>query len=432
VTGPALLTDHYELTMVEAALESGVAERRAVFEVFTRRLPPGRGYGVVAGTGRLARLVEDFRFGSEELDWLAGQGFSGRLVAYLAGLRFTGHVRGHREGEVFVADTPVLVVEAPYASAQLLETLVLSVLNHDSAVAAAAARCHEVAAGRSLVEMGARRSHEQAAVDAARAAWLAGFDVTSNLAAGKRHGIPTAGTAAHSFTLAHIDEAAAFDAQVAALGAGTTLLVDTYDIREGIERAVEAARRAGGRLGAIRIDSGDLDEEARAARRQLDALGCRDTRIVLSGDLDEYRLADLASAPADAYGIGTSVVTGSGHPAAGFVYKLVAIAREPGDDAPLEPVAKTSEGKATRPGRVWPHRRVVSGVATADVLTSTPDSPPGCRPLHVPVVEGGRAAYPFDLAADRAYHLVARAELSSTGRALDAPAAALGVELALG
>ena len=429
MTGPALLTDHYELTMVDAAIGSGVADHRAVFEVFTRRLPPGRGYGVVAGTGRLAPLVEDFRFRPDELDWLARHGFSDRLVEFLAELRFTGDVRGHREGELFIADTPVLVVEAPFACAQLLETLVLSVLNHDSAVASAAARSHEVAAGRPLIEMGARRSHEQAAVDAARAAWLAGFDATSNLAAGERYGIPTAGTAAHSFTLAHTDEAAAFDAQVAALGPGTTLLVDTYDTPTGIERAVEAARRAGGSLGAVRIDSGDLAAEAHAARRQLDALGCRDTRIVLSGDLDEYLLADLASAPADAYGVGTSVVTGSGHPTAGFVYKVVAVAREAGDDASLEPVAKTSEGKATRPGRVWPHRRLVDGMATADVLTSTPETPPGCRPLHVPVVEGGRAVYPFDLAADRAHHPVARAELSPKGRALDAPAAALELEL---
>lgn len=431
MTGPALLTDHYELTMVDAALGSGVAEHRAVFEVFTRRLPPGRGYGVVAGTGRLARLVEEFRFGTDELEWLAGHGFTDRLLAFLAEFRFSGDIRGHREGEVFMADTPVLVVDAPYAAGQLLETLVLSVLNHDSAVAAAAARCHEVAAGRSLIEMGSRRSHEQAAVDAARATWLTGFDATSNLAAGELHGIPTAGTAAHSFILAHTDEATAFDAQVAAQGAGTTLLVDTYDIRTGIERAVDAAQRAGGTLGAVRIDSGDLEAEARAARRQLDALGCGDTRIVLSGDLDEYRLAELASAPADGYGIGTSVVTGSGHPTAGFVYKVVAVARRAGADAPLEPVAKTSEGKATRPGRVWPNRRLVDGVATADVLTSTPAAPPGCRPLHVPVVDGGRAAYPYDLAADRAHHMVARAELPPKGRALDAPAAALEVELGL-
>lgn len=427
--GPALRTDHYELTMLDAALGSGVAGHRAVFEVFTRRLPPGRGYGVVAGPARLAGMLDGLAFSPVELEWLASSGrFSDRLVDHLGRYRFAGDVWGHREGELFMPDTPVLVVETTFGGGLLLETLVLSVLNHDSAVAAAAARMHEAACGRQLIEMGARRSHEDAAVDASRAAWLAGFDTTSNLAAGARYGIPTSGTSAHAFTMAHPDEPAAFDAQVAALGPGTTLLVDTYDITEGIERAVAAARRTGGELGAIRIDSGDLAVEARAARRLLDDLGSPGTRIVLSGDLDEHRLAALADAPADAYGVGTSVVTGSGQPTAELVYKLVAMAREPGAEVPLVPVAKTSPGKATRPGRVWAHRRLVDGMATADLLTTGPSPPPGCRTLHVQLVSAGRAVYPYTLDEDRAHHLVARAELSAQARRLYAPGPVLAVQ----
>ena len=427
--GAALRTDHYELTMLDAALRSGVADRRAVFEVFTRHLPPGRGYGVVAGVARLARMLDGLAFSPVEVEWLAGTGrFSDRLVEHLGIHRFAGDVWGHREGDLFMPDTPVLVVETSFGGALLLETLVLSVLNHDSAVAAAAARMHEAAGGRQLIEMGARRSHEDAAVDASRAAWLAGFDTTSNLAAGARYGIPTSGTSAHAFTMAHDDEPAAFDAQVAALGPGTTLLVDTYDTTEGIGRAVAAARRGGGELGAIRIDSGNLPDEARAARSLLDDLGSPGTRIVVSGDLDEYRLAELADVPVDAFGVGTSVVVGSGHPTAGFVYKLVAVARESGDDAPLVPVAKTSPGKATRPGRVWPHRRLVDGLATAELLTTGPSPPPGCRAMHVQVVSGGRAVYPFTLEQDRAHHLVARAELGEQASRLDAPGPALPVQ----
>ena len=344
----ALLTDHYELTMVEAARRSGVADRRATFELFTRRLPKGRRFGVVGGIGRVVDAIERFRFGDDELTWLRTQGFlAPDTIEWLAGYRFTGTLLAYAEGDLFFPHSPVVRVEATFADAVILETLLLSILNHDSAIAAAAARMVEAADGRPLIEMGGRRTHEEAAVAAARTAHLCGFASTSNLEAGRRHGIPTRGTAAHAFTLAHEREQDAFAAQVAAAGPGTTLLVDTYDTAQGIRHAVVAA--APHPLGAIRIDSGDPAEEARQARRLLDELGATATRIVVTGDMDEYTIEDLVAdgAPIDGYGVGTRLVTGSGHPTAGFVYKLVAIEQA---DGTTRDVAKTSIGKGNAGG----------------------------------------------------------------------------------
>ncbi|MDM8083696.1 nicotinate phosphoribosyltransferase [Cellulomonas cellasea] len=366
----ALLTDKYELTMLEAALGNGTANRRCVFEVFTRRLPAGRRYGVLAGTGRLLESLEDFRFGPAELDWLAAEGVvDDTTLDFLAGYRFTGSITGYAEGEAFFPQSPVLVVEGTFAEAVLLETLALSILNHDSAVASAASRMTSAAVNRPCLEMGSRRAHEQAAVAAARAAAVAGFAGTSNLEAGRRYGIPTIGTAAHAFTLLHDDEEAAFAAQVAAAGPGTTLLVDTYDVRAGVERAVAAA---GTGLGAVRLDSGDLGVLAQEVRAQLDDLGARGTRIVVTSDLDEYAIAALAAAPVDSYGVGTSVVTGSGAPTCGMVYKLVA--RE-GRSGEMEPVAKTSRAKAGTGGRKAAARRLgPDGRAVEEVLVTGTDA----------------------------------------------------------
>ncbi|MCU1418756.1 MAG: nicotinate phosphoribosyltransferase, partial [Schumannella sp.] len=252
----ALLTDRYELTMVDAALSDGRALHRSVFELFARRLPTGRRYGVVGGTGRLLELIRDFRFGPDELAFLKRE----KVVAadtldWLESYRFSGRIRGYREGELYFPGSPLLVVEGTFAEAVVLETLALSVLNYDSAVASAAARMVSAADGRPLAEMGSRRTGERSAIAAARAAYIAGFASTSNLEAGRTWGVPTMGTAAHSFTLLHDTEEEAFAAQVAAMGVGTTLLVDTYDITEGVATAV---RVAGTELGAVRIDSGDL------------------------------------------------------------------------------------------------------------------------------------------------------------------------------
>lgn len=331
----ALLTDHYELTMLAGALQDGTGATPSVFEVFGRRLPDGRRYGVVAGLDRLLEAITQFRFGDAELAFLRDANVvDSDTLDWLADYRFTGDIDGYPEGELYYPGSPILTITAPFAVGVALETLTLSILNHDCAVASAAARMVSAANGRPMIEMGSRRTHENAAVAAARAAYLAGFDSTSNLEAGRRYGIPTRGTAAHAYTLLHASEAEAFSSQVAALGADTTLLVDTYDITRGIETAVEAA---GTKLGAVRIDSGDLGVLARQAREQLDALGATETRIVVSGDLDEYSIAALRAEPVDAYGVGTSLVTGSGFPTAGLVYKLVEVNGRP--------VAKRSAAK---------------------------------------------------------------------------------------
>jgi nicotinate phosphoribosyltransferase len=391
----ALLTDHYELTMLSAALRDGTADRHCVFEVFARRLPSGRRYGVVAGTGRLIEAVADFRFGPEEIDFLRSRELvDADTAAWLARYRFTGDIDGYAEGELYYPGSPILTVSGTFAECVVLETLVLSVLNHDCAIAAAAARMVTAARGRPLIEMGSRRTHERAAVAAARAAYLAGFAATSNLAAGQRFDIPTAGTAAHAFTLLHDEEQGAFASQVAALGKHTTLLVDTYDISEGIRRAVAVA---GPDLGAIRIDSGDLSVLAQQAREQLDSLGAVDTRIIVSGDLDEYAIAALAAAPVDAYGAGTAVVTGSGAATAGLVYKLV--------EVDGRPVVKRSDDKATVGGRKTAVRRhKPTGTATEEIVVSrgTPEPAPHDRALQRPYLVGGEPAPDLpDLAASR-------------------------------
>jgi len=395
--GTALLTDQYELTMLEAALRDGTSSRRCTFELFSRRLPEGRRYGVVAGTGRLIEAITSFRYDGAELAFLADSGvIDGATCDWLAGFRFGGDVSGYAEGELYFPGSPILTVDATFAEGVVLETLALSIMNHDAAVASAAARMVVAAGQRPCIEMGSRRTHEQAAVASARAAYLAGFAATSNLAAGLRHGVPTAGTAAHAFTLLHDREADAFRSQVDALGLHTTLLVDTYDIAAGIRTAIEIA---GPQLDAIRIDSGDLAVLAHQARALLDQLGATSTRIVLSGDLDEFGLAALAGAPVDAYGVGTSVVTGSGAPTAGFVYKLV--------EVDGRPVAKRSEDKVTHGGRKTAVRRHrATGTAVEEVLRSqgAPQRRDGDRELQVAFVKGGElAADVATLEQSRAY-----------------------------
>ena len=395
---PALLTDHYELTMVDAALRSGEADRRCAFEVFARSLPGRRRYAIVAGLGRLLDELTRFRFDDEALDFLTTHEVIDHATRdWLADYRFNGSIDSYPEGEVYFPGSPVLIVEGTFAECVLLETLVLSVLNHDSAVATAAARMVTAAGGRPCIEMGSRRTHEQAAVAAARASYIGGFAASSNLAAGQRWAIPTAGTAAHAFTMIHPDERTAFRAQVDALGYGTTLLVDTYDVSQGIRSAVEVAGRS---LGAIRLDSGDLLTQARDARTLLDELGATQTRIVVTGDLDEFAIAGLASAPVDGYGIGTSLVTGSGSPTAGFVYKLVA---RQADDGTWQPVAKRSLGKATIGGRKVASRRLDSGgTAIAELIRA--EVPPSRRDdereLQVPAVREGEVV--ADVALDTA------------------------------
>ncbi|TYB47720.1 nicotinate phosphoribosyltransferase [Actinomadura chibensis] len=416
--GTALLTDRYELTMLQAALRSGTAGRRAVFEVFARSLPAGRRYGVVAGTGRLLDALDAFRFDPDELEYLSANGIVDEPTArWLEKYRFTGNVWGYAEGDCYFPESPILVVEGTFGEAVLLETLALSILNHDCAIASAASRMVRAAQGRPIIEMGSRRTHERAAVAAARAAHIAGFATTSNLEAGRRYGVPTAGTSAHAFTLLHDSERHAFEAQLASLGESTTLLVDTYDVERAVRTAVELA---GPSLGAVRIDSGDLGVVARRVRDQLDSLGARDTRIVVTGDLDEYGIAALAAAPVDGYGVGTSLVTGSGAPTASLVYKLVARADGPEDDAPMRPVAKRSTGKPSRGGRKTAVRRVDGhGTAYAETIsTGEPGAGPRDRVLQVPLVRDGEVVGREPLAAARERHARAVAELPPTATQL--------------
>lgn len=392
----ALFTDHYELTMVDAALQSGTAHRESVFELFTRRLSGARRYGVVAGTGRLLDAIRDFRFGDAELEWLRGQNFlRDETLDWLANYRFSGDIWGYPEGEVFFPNSPLLVVQSTFAEGVLLETLALSILNADSAVATAASRMTYAANGKPLAEMGSRRTSEQSAVNAARAAYIAGFSATSNLEAGRRFGVPTMGTAAHSFTLLHDSERDAFKAQIDALGVGTTLLVDTYDIEQGVRNAVELA---GPELGAVRIDSGDLPIVVAEVRDLLDELGATNTKITVTNDLDEYTVAALAHSPVDAFGVGTSVVVGSGSPTMGMVYKLVARQDDAGE---WVSVAKKSQDKASVGGRKSVKRRFSTrGRAIAEMVLLG-DGPEGAeegaelggssRDILVPLMTKGEA-----------------------------------------
>lgn len=367
----SLLTDMYELTMLQAALRDGTAHRECAFEVFARRLPNERRYGVVAGTARVLRAVQDFVFTEDQLEHLSF--LDEQTLEYLRHYRFTGQIDGYREGELYFPYSPLLTVRGTFAECVILETVILSIMNADSAVASAAARMVTAADGRTIIEMGSRRTHEYSAVTASRAAYLAGFQATSNLEASYRYGIPASGTSAHAWTLLHINddgtpnEAAAFQAQIDSLGVDTTLLVDTYDITKGVETAIEVA---GTELGGVRIDSGDLGALTRRVRRQLDELGAHNTRIVVSSDLDEFAIAGLRGDPVDAFGVGTSVVTGSGAPTASMVYKLV--------EVDGHPVAKRSSGKAMTGGAKKALRAYrATGVAVDEIVypfdADTPD-----------------------------------------------------------
>jgi nicotinate phosphoribosyltransferase len=428
-TSPGLLTDRYELTMLTSFVTDGSAEHPAVFEAFARRLPEGRRYGVLAGLGRLLPLVAAFGFTDDEVDWLLAEGVVNDVTAaYLRDFRFTGDIDAYREGDLYFPGSPILTVRGTLGECVLLETLVLSVLNHDSAIASAAARMTLAAGGpaggpadrggRPLVEMGSRRTHEQAAVAVARAAYVAGFASTSNLAAGTTYGVPTVGTAAHAFTLAYPSEAEAFAAQVAAQGTDTTLLVDTFDTAQGIRTAVEVAGPA---LGAIRIDSGDLAEESGKARALLDELGATGTRIIVTSDLDEYVITALGDAPIDGYGVGTRVATGSGHPTASMVYKLVAVGHAPGGR--LVPVSKKSRAKVSVGGRktAW-RRHDADGVLLEEWFTTDADGPPDgtATPVQMPTVRAGRVVHDPTLDEVRAHCAAALGSLPASARTVAA------------
>jgi nicotinate phosphoribosyltransferase len=390
----ALKTDKYEFTMLQSALESGVAHKRGVFELFNRRLPEGRNYGVVAGTARAIEAINDF----------LNDHLNEETIEYLRNFHFTGTVYGYPEGELFFPYSPVLTIEATFGEAILLETLLLSIMNYDCAVASAASRLRVAAKNIPLQELGARRVNEDAAVVAARAAYIAGWNGTSNILASARYGIPVFGTSAHAFTLAHQYEKDAFAAQVAALGVGTTLLVDTYDTEQGIRNAIEVA---GPELGAIRIDSGDPMEEIPAARELLNQLGAPKTRIIFSGDLDYDSVTEIANAglPVDGFGIGSAVVTGDGFPNCGFVYKLVAMEY---DDGELHPVAKKSTGKASVGGRKTVYRNTDDdwNITEEHLFTETPEASEikGMTTIQQAFIANGNIIKLLDLSEARQRH----------------------------
>ncbi len=414
----ALLTDRYELTMLQAALKSGKAHRKGVFEVFSRTLAGGRRYGVFAGTGRLLELIKQFRFSKDEINWLLSEKIIDQTTAtWLEGYKFSGDIHGYAEGEIYFPYSPVLIVEASFAEAVILETLILSVLNYDSAVASAAARMVTAAGSRPVSEMGSRRTGESSAVAAARAAYIAGFSATSNLEAGRSFGIKTMGTASHAFTLLHDSETQAFAAQLEAFGENTTFLVDTYNIEAGIENAISVA---GTKLGGVRIDSGDLPIEVAKARALLDKLGALETKITVTNDLDEFAIASLAAAPVDGYGVGTSVVTGSGVPAAGFVYKMVAFQDESGQ---WHEVSKQSAKKTNLGGKKQAVRSHEQGIATAELISAADSKPAqGDRALLVDLVIRGEIQDGLSgvagVEAARAHHAAVKAALPASAHRL--------------
>ena len=328
---PALMTDMYEYTMLDASLKDGTANRKCVFEVYTRHLPEGRRYGVVAGIGRILDELGRFLLSDEDLRFLSDRKVvSKETISWLENLHFSGSIKGYREGEMFFPNSPILQVEGTFGECTLLETLVLSVLNYDSAVASAASRMVSAAKDRPCMDMGGRRTNEWAAVAAARAAVIGGFQGTANLLAAQLYGLKAIGTAAHCFTLVHDDERSAFASQVEALGRNTTLL-------------------------------------AQRVRNQLDALGATNTKITVTNDLDEYALAALQSAPVDSYGVGTMLVTGSGAPTCAMVYKLTERENSAGV---MQPVAKKSKDKASVPGRKLAYRSYEYGLAETEHVVS--------------------------------------------------------------
>lgn len=424
VYDPSLMTDMYEYTMLDATLQDGTANRPCVFDVFTRHLPEGRRYGVVAGIGRLLDALEDFHLDDADLKFLSDRHIVSRdTVKWLENYHFTGSIRGYREGEVYFPNSPILQVRGSFGECTLLETLILSILNYDSAVAAAASRMVTAAKNRPCMDMGGRRTNEWAAVAAARASIVGGFKGTANLLAAKLYDLPAIGTAAHCFTLVHDSERQAFESQIAALGTNTTLLVDTYNIEEAVKTAVEVA---GPNLGGVRIDSGDLAALAQRVRNQLDTLGATNTKITVTNDLDEYAIASLQTAPVDSYGVGTQLVTGSGAPTCAMVYKLTERANK---DGRMEPVAKKSVDKATAPGAKLAFRSYEYSLADCEHVISGSESAlenfvpgEGWEDLLTDFVVNGTVDSQFQghdgLMAAQDYHAKALAKLPITAQSL--------------
>ena len=416
-----LLTDLYQLTMLQAYFAQGMNDI-AVFEFFVRRLPRNRNFLMAAGLEQVLQFLENLRFTAEELDWVRRSGrFSRDFPDQLAGLRFTGDVHAMPEGTLFFADEPILRVTAPIPQAQLVESRIINLLHLQTLVASKAARAVLTAPGKLLVDFGMRRAHgAEAALLAARASYIAGFDGTSNVLASAEFGIPTFGTMAHSFIQAHDNEELAFEHFARAQPENVTLLIDTYDTEAAARKVTELAprlKKSGISVKAVRIDSGDLAMHAHKVRRILDAAGLKEIGIFSSGSLDEYTLHDLLAqgAPIDGFGVGTAMATSADAPFLDCAYKLQEYAGRAR--------RKRSEGKATWPGRKQVYRHYdANGVMTGDSLTLEDDPQPG-KPLIQPVMRNGqRVLAPATLEAIRRHAADELGRLSSPLRELtDSP-----------
>jgi len=393
-----LLTDLYQLTMLQAYFAQGMTDT-AVFEFFVRRLPANRAFLVAAGLEQALEFLENLRFSEEELDWVRRSGrFSQAFPDELAALRFTGEVHALPEGTVCFANEPILRVVAPLPEAQLVESRLINILNFQTLVATKAARCRLAAPGKLLVDFGLRRAHgAEAALFAARASFVGGFDGTSNVLAAQRYGLVPYGTMAHSFIQAHDAEETAFEHFSAAHPENVTLLIDTYDTEAAAVKVVRLAPKLEARgvsVRAVRLDSGDLAAHAKKVRAILDAGGLKDVRIFSSGSLDEYQLADLLAhgAPIDGFGVGTHLDTSADAPYLDCAYKLMEYAGVPR--------RKRSEGKATWPGRKQVYRRYdAEGAMAGDTLTLEDDAREGEALLRPAMRAGRRLAPPEPLAA---------------------------------
>jgi len=427
----ALLTDLYQLTMLDAYLAQGM-EERAVFELFVRKLPPGRNFLVAAGLEQALEFLTGLSFDDADIAWLAAHaGLSDRLLRALRSFRFTGDVDAMPEGTPFFADEPVLRVSAALPQAQFVESRLLNIVHLQTVIASKAARVVHAGRGRTLVDFGMRRAHgEEAALFAARAAFVAGFTGTATVEAGRRFGIPVFGTMAHSFVQAHASEAAAFEAFLRARPGAPTLLVDTYDTEAAVAKVIELARRLapeGLRIGGVRLDSGDLGAHARAVRALLDGAGLPEVTIFASGNLDESRIEQLLDdgAPIDGFGVGTALTTSSDAPALDAVYKLqsyAGLARR-----------KRSEGKATWPGIKQVSRRFDgAGTMQGDVVHLAQEPADGTPLLEPQLRAGRRVRPPATLDEIRRHHVAALQGLPSAVRALGPPATAHPVEIAPG
>jgi len=401
-TTSPLLTDLYQLNMIQAYLDRGET-KTAVFEFFVRKLPAQRGFLMTAGLEPALDFLENLHFSSEELEWLGRSGrFGTRLLDYLAKLRFSGDVHAIPEGTVFFANEPVLRVTAPLPEAQLVETRLINILHFQSLIAAKAARMVLAAPGKLLVDFGLRRAHgADAGLMAARASYIAGFTGTATVLAEKMFGIPIYGTMAHSFIQAFDDETTAFESFAHSRPDNLVLLIDTYDTEAAARKVVALAPRlkaAGITVRGVRLDSGDLIALAKSVRHILDDGGLTDVIIFASGGIDEEALVSfaLANAPIDGIGIGTSLATSSDAPALDCAYKLQEYAGLPR--------RKRSTGKATWPGRkqVW-RRYGADGRVAGDILSVEDDVQPG-KPLIEPVMRAGRRINPRPTLADIRAH----------------------------